>query len=97
MVFILTAYLNFKSLRKHTKFIFGLGCAKYGSTHSESFYFKINPSRTKLSTYLLNIYPCNFGTGYYRKNIVLKLSFNLKYTRYILHVTSVTLNNSYII
>ena len=41
-------FLN--SLRKYTRFDLGLGCAKDGAPHSESFATSRNTSRNKLST-----------------------------------------------
>ena len=65
MVYIFGWLFKFlKSLRKCSKLVLGLGCLKYGAPHSELFAISRTPSRNKLSTSYLNIFPCTFGTGY---------------------------------
>ena len=82
-----------KSLRKHTWFYLGLGCAKDGASHSESFATSRTHSRNKRSTTFLNISSCTFGTGYARKHIGFASYFNSKSTGSIFQVPSVSLNN----
>ena len=55
-----------KSLRKRTQFDLGLGLAKDGAPHYESYVTSRNPNRNKGSTSFLKISLCNFGTGYGR-------------------------------
>ena len=69
-----------KSFRKRTQFGLGLGCAKDGAAHSESFYTSSTPSKTKRSTYFLEISPCNFGTGYGLNHTGFAFSFRFKPT-----------------
>ena len=63
-----------KSLRKRTQFDLGLGCTKDWDPHYGSLVYSRTPSRTKLSTPFLNIYLCNFSTGYGIKNIGFEFS-----------------------
>ena len=83
-----------KSLRKCTRLVLGLVCAKDGSPHSESFSISSTPSRTKFSTYFFNISSCSFITGYGLEHIFFSSSFNLKPTRSVFHVPSVPSKNS---
>ena len=83
-----------KSLIRILLFNLGLGCAKYGDPHSESFYTSRTPNRTKFSTSFLKLYSCTFGTGYGRSCIVFASSFNLNSTGSVFQVPSVPLNNS---
>ena len=78
-----------KSLRKYTRFDLGLGWAKDGDTHYESFANLRTPSITKRSTSFLNIYSCTFGTGYGLNQIGFTSSFNPKSTGSFFQVTSV--------
>ena len=83
-----------KSLRKRTHFFVGLGCAKYGAPHSESFSTPSTPNRTKFSTSFLDIYSCNFVTGYFCEHIFFTLSFNSESTGSGLQIPSVPFYNS---
>ena len=83
-----------KSLGKRTRFYLGLGCAKDGAPHSESFTTSVTHTRTKRPTSLLNIYSCTFSTGYGCDNIGFKFSFNLKSTESVFQVSSVPSNKS---
>ena len=82
-----------KSLIKCTQFDLGLGREKDDPPHSESFATPKTPSRSKCSTYFLNISSCNFGTGYGRENIGFASSFNVNSTGYFFQVPSVPSNN----
>ena len=63
------------SLRKRTPFDLGLVCVKDGDPHSESFSISSIPSINKFPASFLNIYSCNFGTGYGLKHIGFVSSF----------------------
>ena len=78
-----------KSLKKHTQFDLGLGCAKDGDPHSESFYISRTLSKTKNLTSFLNISLCNFGTGYGCEHIGFTYYFNPKSTGDVFQVPSV--------
>ena len=82
-----------KSIWKCNQYLFGLGCKKYGSPHSDSFDFSRTPSITKHSKYFLNIYPCTLGTGYGCKNISLESSFNSKSTESLFRVPIIPSKN----
>ena len=79
---------------KPTWFDSGLGCAKDGSPHSESFATLITPNRTKCSTYFFQISSCNFGTVHGRENIWSASYFNPKYNGSVIQLPSVPSNNS---
>ena len=83
-----------KSLSKHTIFDLGLGSAKDGDPHSESFATSSNPSITKPPTTLLNIYLFTLGTGYGRNQIGFEYSFKLNSTGSVFRMPSVPSNNS---
>ena len=82
------------SLRKHIRFDLGLVWAKDRDPHSESFATLRAPSRTRRSTSFLNIYSCNFSTGYGRKHICFAYYFNWNSTGYVFQLPSVPSNNS---
>ena len=67
---------------------------KHGATHSESFVFFRNPSRTKHSTSLLNIYLCTFGNLHGFEHISFALYFNSKSDGSVFQVLSVSPNSS---
>ena len=75
---ILCLFKFIKSLRKRTQLVLCLGCAKYGAYHYESFHLLRTPSGKKCSTSFLNIYLCNFGTGYGFEHINFKFYFHFK-------------------
>ena len=80
-----------KSLRKHTRFDLGLGCAQDGVPHYEMFALSRTTIRNKRSTYFSL---CSFGTVHDLEHIVFTSYFNLKYTGSVIHVPSVPSNNS---
>ena len=83
-----------KSLSKLTIFYLGLCCTKDGDPHYKSFTTSRTPSRPKLSTPLLKISSCTFGTGYGRENIGFTSTFKSKSTGSVFQAPSVPSNNS---
>ena len=83
-----------KSLRKLNCSDLGLGCAKYGDTHSESFATSRIPNRTKRSTPFLKMSSCTYCTGYDCKYIGFSSSFDPKYTGSVPQFPSIPSKNS---